>query len=113
MTLGFCGRGLGRAVPEVDQLRLRVDDQLDAARTLLTHRVELSRVRVERLETALRTLSPQDTLRRGYSIVVDRATGSVVSAARETQSGNSLDITLNEGTIAAKVEEVSSGPVEL
>ena len=110
--VGLLWTRLGRAVPEVDQLRLRVDDQLDAARTLLTHRVELSRGQVERLETALRTLSPQDTLRRGYSIVVDRETGAVVSASRDTQPGNSLDITLNEGTIAAKVEEVSTGPGE-
>ncbi len=110
--VGLLWNRIGHAVPEVDQLRLRVDDQLDSARTLLAHRVELSRGQVERLETALRTLSPQDTLRRGYSIVVERKTGSVVSAARETQPGSSLDITLNEGTIAAKVEKVSTGPVE-
>ena len=110
--VGLLWTRLGRAVPEVDQLRLRVDDQLDAARTLLTHRVELSRGQVDRLATALRTLSPQDTMRRGYSIVVDRATGAVVTAANETRPGDSLDITLNEGTIAAKVEEVSTGPVE-
>ena len=103
---------LGRAAPEVDQLRLRVDDQLDAARTLLTHRVELSMSQVDRLETALRTLSPRDTLRRGYSIVVDRETGKVLSTAHETQPGNSLDITVNEGTIAARVETVSTDPVE-
>ena len=103
---------LGRAVPEVDQLRLRVDDQLDSARTMLIHRVELLSSQVDRLQTALRTLSPQDTLRRGYSIVVDRESGNVVTAASETRPGSSLDITLNEGTIAAKVEEVSTGPVE-
>ncbi len=103
---------LGRAIPEVDQLRLRVDDQLDSARTLLTHRVALDRGQVDRLKTALRTLSPQDTMRRGYSIVVDRATGAVVTEALQTQRGSSLDITLNEGTIAATVEEVTTGPVE-
>ena len=103
---------LGRAVPEVDQLRLRVDDRLDTARTLLAHRVELSRGRVDRLSAALRTLSPLDTLRRGYSIVVDRTTGKVLSSARDTQPGNSLDITLNEGTIAVAVEKVSVDTVE-
>ena len=111
--VGLLWTSLGRTVPEVDQLRLRVDDQLDAARTQLTHRLELSRGKVDRLETALRTLSPQDTLRRGYSIVVDRGSGAVVSAARETQPGSSLDITLSEGTIAVSVEEVSAGPVKL
>lgn len=102
----------GRAVPDVDQLRLRVDDRLDEARTLLARRVELARGQVDRLGTALRTLSPQDTLRRGYAIVVDRASGTVVSAARDTQPGESLDITLNEGTIAVAVEEASVDPTE-
>ena len=110
--VGLLWTKLGRAVPEVDQLRLRVDDRLDSARTLLTHRVELSRGQVDRLATALRTLSPQDTLRRGYSIVVDRESGSVVSSARETQQGSPLDITLNEGTIAVAVVETSVDPTE-
>ena len=110
--VGLLWTRLGRAAPEVDQLRLRVDDQLDEARRLLSHRVELSMSQVDRLETALRTLSPRDTLRRGYSIVVDRETGKVLSTAHETQPGNSLDITVNEGTIAARVETVSTDPVE-
>ena len=110
--LGLLWTRLERAVPEVDQIRLRVDDQLDEARRLLSHRVELSRNQVDRLGTALRTLSPLDTLRRGYAVVVDRATGKVLSAARDTQPGESLDITLNEGTIAVSVEEVSVSPLE-
>jgi exodeoxyribonuclease VII large subunit len=103
---------VGRSIPDIDQIRLRVDDQLGAARTLLAHRVELSRGQVDRLGTALRTLSPLDTLRRGYAIVEDRETGTVVSNARDTQPGGSLDITLNEGTIAVAVQEVSTDPVE-
>ena len=110
--LGLLWTRLERAVPEIDQIRLRVDDQLDEARRLLSHRVELSRNQVDRLGTALRTLSPLDTLRRGYAVVVDRATGKVLSAARDTQPGDSLDITLNEGTIAVSVEEVSASPLE-
>ncbi len=103
---------IARAVPDVDQLRIRVDDRLDQARTLLAHRVDISRGQVDRLGTALRTLSPLDTLRRGYAIVVDREKGSVLTDARDTQPGSSLDITLNEGTIAVSVEEVSVHPVE-
>ena len=103
---------IGRAVPDVDQFRLRVDDRLNEARTLVSHRVELAKGQADRLSTALRTLSPRDTLRRGYAIVEDRATGAVVSSARDTQPGGSLDITLNEGTIAVSVEEVSVNPIE-
>ena len=70
---------LDRAVPGVDQLRIRVDDRLDEARTSLAHRIELARAKVGGLGAALGTLSPLDTLRRGYAVVVDRSTGAVLS----------------------------------
>ena len=101
-----------RAVPSLDDLRIHVDDLLDDARTRLAHRIELARVRVGGLSAALRTLSPLDTLRRGYAIVVDPSTGAVLSDARDTQPGSALDITLNKGTIAVAVESVSANPVE-
>ena len=101
-----------RAVPSLDDLRIHVDDLLDDAKTRLAHRIELARVRVGGLSAALRTLSPLDTLRRGYAIVVDPSTGAVLSDARDTQPGSALDITLNKGTIAVAVESVSANPVE-
>ena len=101
-----------RAIPDVDQLRIRVDDRLDQTRTLLAHSIELEQSRVDRLGTALRALSPRSTLRRGYAIVVDPTTGAVVSSARDTQPGSSLDITLDKGTITVAVEEVSVNPVQ-
>ena len=101
-----------RAVPSLDDLRIHVDDLLDDAKTRLSHRIELARARVGGLSAALRTLSPVDTLRRGYAIVVDRSTDAVLSDARDTQPGSVLDITFNKGTIAVAVESVSVNPVE-
>ena len=103
---------LDRAVPSLDDLRIHVDDLLDDAKTRLSHRIELARARVGGLSAALRTLSPVDTLRRGYAIAVDRSTGAVLSDARDTQPGSALDITFNKGTIAVAVESVSVNPVE-
>ncbi len=103
---------LDRAVPGVDQLRIRVDDRLDEARTSLAHRIELARAKVGGLGAALGTLSPLDTLRRGYAVVVDRSTGAVLSDARNTRPGSALDITFNKGTITVAVESVWVNPVE-
>ena len=96
-----------RAVPDLDDKRIRVDDALDSARSALLHRIELSRTKVEGLSAALGTLSPRDTLRRGYAIVTERSTGAPITDARAIRPGDGLDIALNVGTIAAVVESSS------
>lgn len=52
--------------------------------------------------TALDTLSPLKTLERGYSFVEDE-TGNVIKSIKQVNSGDNLNITLNDGTINAKV----------
>lgn len=96
-----------RAVPDLDDKRIRVDDALDSARSALLHRIELSRTKVEGLSAALGTLSPRDTLRRGYAIVTERSTGAPITDARAIRPGDGLDIALNVGTIAAVAESSS------
>ena len=97
-----------RSVPELDGLRLRIDDLLHGAQTALTHGVELSRVRIEGLESALMPLSPENTLRRGYAIVSARSSDGILTDNRDVSSGDILDITLHRGKIIASVESKSS-----
>ena len=101
---------IGRAVPELDSLRLRVDDLLQYAQTALSHRVELSRAKVSGLSSALSPLSPSKTLRRGYAIVSPRDSGEVLTDPRNVVTGDILDITLHRGRIAASVESVEGSP---
>ena len=101
-----------RAVPDLDGRRIRVDDLLDSARSALLHRIELSKTKVEGLSAALGTLSPRDTLRRGYAIVTDRATGAPITDARAANPGDALDIAVNIGIIAAVVEPPSDGSAQ-
>ena len=97
-----------RSVPELDHLRIRVDDLLHSAQTSLSHGVELSRVRVAGLESALLPLSPQNTLRRGYAIVSSRTSDGILTDSRDLSAGDILDITLHRGKIVASVESKSS-----
>lgn len=96
-----------RSVPEMDDLRLRIDDLLHNAQTALTHSVELSRARVSGLESALAPLSPQSTLRRGYAIVSPRDSGGVLTDPRNVVTGDILDIILRRGGVTASVESTS------
>ena len=101
-----------RAVPDLDDRRIRVDDMLDSARSALLHRIELSKTKVAGLSTALGTLSPRDTLRRGYAIVTERSTGAPITDARAIRPGDGLDIALNVGMIAAVAESSSDGSAQ-
>ena len=95
---------VGRAAPELDGLRLRVDDLLQDAQTALTHRVELLRARVSGLSSALSPLSPYGTLRRGYAIVSSRNSDEVITDSENVVKGDILDITLHRGSVVASVE---------
>ena len=98
---------LARAVPELDGLRLRVDDLLQDAQTALSHNIELSRAHVSGLSSTLSPLSPYKTLRRGYAIVSTRDSDGVLTDNRNVTTGDILDITLHRGKVVASVESMS------
>jgi exodeoxyribonuclease VII large subunit len=99
---------LGRLSP-AQQLARRSTELGERARRLeaaglrsLSHgRVSLAN-RAGRLEA----LAPEAVLARGYSITEDEATGHVLRAAAETESGRRLRVRLAAGSLAARVEEV-------
>ena len=96
-----------RAVPSLDEQRIRVDELLEDAATALDHRLQLAAAKVEGVSATLASLSPLDTLRRGYSVVSDRASGRVLTDAGKTDPGDTIDITLHQGSIMASVESTS------
>ena len=61
---------------------------------------------LEQRRLRLEALSPAGVLRRGYSIVVDLASGTVVRSWRETDPGRRLRVRLGEGALTADVREV-------
>jgi exodeoxyribonuclease VII large subunit len=68
--------------------------------TLVTAQVQQTADRLHGLRGALRTLSPQNTLDRGYAIVRDAA-GGVVNTTTGVTSGDALTLRVADGDINA------------
>ena len=98
---------MDRAVPSLDDQRIRVDELLEDAATALDHRLQLAAARVKGVSAALASLSPVDTLRRGYSVVSERSSGRVLTDAGNTGPGDTINITLHQGSIIASVDSTS------
>ncbi len=108
MTAGIEGmqqleRRLHNSLPDLDVLRMRLDDRLRSARQMLAHMLSLNGERVESLSLRLEALSPRDTLRRGYAIVQRNDDGSVISKHVQAEAGDAIDITLTSGSLQAQV----------
>ena len=96
-------RRLHNSLPDLDVLRMRLDDRLRSARQMLAHLLSLNGERVESLSLRLEALSPRDTLRRGYAIVQRNDDGSVISKHVQAEAGDAIDITLTSGSLQAQV----------
>ena len=96
-----------RSRPDLDALRMRIDDLLRSAATFLHHNLEIKTARLQGLEPRLESLSPSDTLRRGYAIVQRRDDETVLSEVGQVGAGDSVNVTLNRGSFEAEVTSVS------
>ena len=99
---------LQRSLPDMDSLRMRIDDLLRSAATHFRHNLEVKAERFGSFKSRLESLSPGDTLRRGYAIVQTSDGGDVVSDASQINVGDSLQITLSRGTIAAQTISIKA-----
>ena len=61
------------------------------------------RVRLERMDTALRALSPVAILERGYALVFD-ASGKLLKDAAKVKAGDEISAKLAKGTVEARVK---------
>ncbi len=67
------------------------------------HRIALLRERFGRLQSSLRLLAPEATLRRGYSIT-SLESGAVVSSAKSVAPGTHLVTRFHDGSVASTVD---------
>ena len=100
---------LQRNRPDLDTLRIRIDDLLQSAATHLTHNLKMSTERLESFRLRLDSLSPRDTLRRGYAVVQRREDEAVVSDVAQVDTGDGLRVTLSRGAFDAEVTSTRSG----
>lgn len=99
---------LSRSKPDLDTLRLRIDDLLREAATHIRHNMELSAERVASLSSQLEALSPKDTLRRGYAIVEGASSGEIVESPDQVTVGDSVRVTLSQGGFDADVTSTAN-----
>ena len=95
-----------RGRPDVDALRQRVDRLLEDAHVRVVREVGTRAERTTALEMRLRSLSPSDTLRRGYAIVRAPGTGEVLGDASTLAAADRVHVTLQKGSFDAEVLEV-------
>ena len=94
---------LDRSSPDLDSLRIHIDELLKRAATQLKHNLAVKMERIEGLRLRLESLSPLDTLRRGYAVVQRLRDDEVVSAAAQVNPGDPIAITLSRGGLEAEV----------
>jgi len=88
---------------------IRFDDAKEALINRLSQRVAAVRGKLELLLTALEAASPLAVMERGFSVVVNERTGSVIRNAGDAVSGDRLRIRPLAGTITALAEQIDTG----
>jgi exodeoxyribonuclease VII large subunit len=101
-------RALDRSSPraQIERGRQRIDDVFDRMRAAQRARFALERERVAGRAAALASADPRALLGRGYALITDLA-GHAVTRATGTRPGQPLTLHLKDGTIAARVEDVT------
>lgn len=85
--------------------RGRLESLTAALSTHLRHRLSIEGERVRSARSTLGALSPLEILKRGYAIVRDLDTGSVVSEVGDTKPGHRVEVRVVDGAITARVEK--------
>ena len=87
----------------MDGLSIHVDDLLGSVTRSLVLDVQVRAARVDGLKSRLESVSPANTLRRGYAVV---QTEVVVTDATQVKVGDSVQVTLARGEFDAEVISV-------
>ena len=99
------GGRLSRHRPDVTVARLKLSQTIMRLQQRLAQRIDSDRARLNLAVKQLQTLSPDNTLARGYAIALT-ADGKVVKRADALQIGQPLDLMLGQGGAQVKVEDI-------
>ena len=92
---------LRRGLPDFDTLRLRIDDMMRTTAGHLRGTMQVSSERINGLRGKLESLSPRDTLLRGYAIV--HRESAVVTSPSQVSDGDLIGVTVADGDFKAQV----------
>ena len=109
MLSQFSAESLELRFRRIEQpLLLRFDDAKETLLAALSDRVRESRHRIEILAEKLEGANPRAILKRGYAMVRDAETGRIIRFPSDTAPGRQLIIQPEQGSIRARVEELSN-----
>lgn len=102
---------LERASPErrIQDERQAVDTWQERSLRAVQHGLQLRRAHLTGLQNRLGALNPSAILRRGYALV-EHADGSRVHTTGEVQPGENINVQMVDGTLTARVEEITAKP---
>jgi len=110
-ALAECQRRFERAVVatgrRIETGRLRTAGGREQLSSTIARALRDYRRSLDNRAARLRTLGPEQTLGRGYSICMDATDGRIIRAATETQPGGAVKVMLAAGGLECRVEEVS------
>ena len=92
---------LRRGLPDFDTFRLRIDDMMRTTAGHLRGTMQVSTERINGLRGKLESLSPRDTLLRGYAIVHRKDV--IVTSPSQVADGDLIRVTVAEGDFKAQV----------
>ena len=84
--------------------RMQLDYQSQRMVHAMQHTLDKEKRSAARLAAALDALSPLKVLGRGYSIATDKQ-GRVISSVAMVQSGDTLNLRMEDGSLSCRVEE--------
>ena len=109
-TVDHARRQLEAGLPDIATLRRRIDDQSRIAATAVVSLSKQRRLEVDGLYQRLRGLDPRSTLSRGFAIVEMSESGQALTSVGQAQLGDSLSITVSDGTIPAVAGTTAESP---
>ncbi len=87
---------------EIEARRRGVDDLIERGHGLLAHNLQMTRERLRGSALRLETLSPMQTLHRGYSLCENRTKGILVRSYRSAEPGDQLEIRVADGCVSSR-----------
>ncbi|GLV57035.1 exodeoxyribonuclease 7 large subunit [Dictyobacter sp. S3.2.2.5] len=87
------------------QRRQQIDECTERLQTHMQHSISLRAERLRGVSLQLHSLSPLLTIARGYAVVRQQRDQAVVTSTRQVQAGDVVTIQVQDGQIAAQVQE--------
>ncbi|MCK4540950.1 MAG: exodeoxyribonuclease VII large subunit [Spirochaetales bacterium] len=86
-------------------IMMRLDDAKEEGIMAMKQRLAEFRHRLELTVRELSSNSPLAILSRGYAVVTDKSSGTILKNTADTETGRDLDIRLFQGRLTAEVKE--------